>query len=421
MELLQRHLLPLGQEFLNTFPAVVIAGARQVGKSTFAAQLASNRPHRTFSLDDEATRTAISRDAQAFVTAHPQQMLVLDEIQRVPALLLAIKATIDRDRRPGRFLLTGSSDLLRSPRTPDSLAGRAATLHLHGLSQGELAGHRDDFASWVRALPPTPQDFRSRWNRRDYVAAIAAGGYPELGTLSQRTRHHWIDSYIERILTRDLTDVSPTLSSERLGAVLRLVAANQSGELVQARIADQLGIPKSSIANYLGALRTLFLTTDVGPWGPNLTKREVGRRKLSVSDTALALRLSRQHPDALVDPLAAERLGPHLEALAALELRKQQGWSGEEFDLRHFRNRDGLEVDLVLEFADGGVFLLEIKATETYRSAHFSGIHALAKRLGPRFLGGAVLGLSQESHQIAERMWALPLSILWDASAELAG
>lgn len=415
MTLVPRHLLPLGRELLETFPAVVIQGARQVGKSTFAEQLVRDLPHHQVTLDDDEVRAAASSDPRAFVTQYPDRALVIDEIQRAPELLLAIKAAIDSDRRRGRFVLTGSSDLLRLPRTPDSLAGRAVTLQLRGFSQGERAGRGDDFASWLRNLPPAPQAFTSTWSRGTYVAALAAGGFPEVQGLRQRMRHHWIDSYVERLLTRDLVDVSRGLSPDRLGAVLRLLAANQSGELVQSRFADQLGMPKSSIAAYLGALRTLYLTTDLPPWGPNLTKREVGRHKVSIADPALALRLTRQHPDGLMELTAAGTLGHHLEALAASELRKQQTWSAEEFDLFHFRDRDGIEVDLVIEFADGGVFLLEVKATQTYRAEHFSGIRALAKRLGPRFLGGAVLGLSAESHVIGERLWAFPLSVLWEA------
>ncbi len=415
MKLVQRHLLPLGRELLETFPAVVVQGARQAGKSTYVGMLAADRPHRVVSLDDEEVQAAALTDSRAFVGQLPDGTLVIDEIQRAPELLLTIKAAVDTDRRPGRFVLTGSSDLLRLPRTPDSLAGRAVTLHLHGFSQGELAAKPDDFAHWLRHLPREPHALRSDWTRTDYVEALARGSYPELGRLEQRMRHHWLDSYLDRLLTRDIADVSPGLQHDRLHGMLRLIAANQAGELVQARFADHLRMSPSTVAPYLAALQTLYLTSEVRPWGPNLTKREIGRRKVGVADSALALRLIRQHPDGLAELAAATKLGPFIEALAASELQKQRAWSREEFDLYHFRDRDGLEVDLVIEFADGRVFLLEVKATETYRAQHFDGIRALAARLGDRFLGGAVLGLSGTSHQIGERMWALPLAALWQA------
>ncbi|MFT4188047.1 MAG: ATP-binding protein [Aeromicrobium sp.] len=417
MNLLPRHLLPLGLEALDAFPTVVVQGARQTGKSTFARMLVNDRIHHHFSLDDETTRTSALADSHAFVRQFPNDTLVIDEIQRCPELLLAVKSAVDEDRRPGRFLLTGSSDLLRLSRTPDSLAGRAVTLHLQGFSQGELSGQPDDFAAWLRELPASPHAFITSWARSDYIEALARGGYPELGTLTPRMRTLWIDGYIDRLLNRDIADVSRGLSADRLSAVLRLIAANQSGELVQARIANELGMPKSSVRSYLSALDTLYLTTDLRPWSANLTRREVGRHKVSVTDSALALRLNRTAPARLADLSETPLLGVYLESFAATELTKQQTWTSQEFDLYHFRDRNGLEVDLVMEFADNSVFLLEVKATQTYRKEHFSAIRSLAERLGDRFLGGAVLGLDARSHQIADRMWAFPLSVLWEASA----
>lgn len=414
-ELIPRNTLPRGRELLDAFPAVVIQGARQVGKSTFAQMVVANRPYRQLTLDDESVRAAAINDPAAFVNQHPDATLVIDEIQRAPDLLLAIKAAIDRDRRPGRFLLTGSSDLLSLSRTPDSLAGRAVTLDLHGLSQGELVGRSEDFAAWLRHLPTDPYNLTSQWGRERYVAALARGGYPELRGLAQRMRSVWIDSYLERLLRRDIGDVSRGLSSDRLAAVLRLLAANQAGELVQARLADALSMPRSSVASYIAALRTLYLSHDLPPWGANLTKREVGRHKVSIADSAVAMRLNKADPRTLVSLTAANELGALLEAFAVGELTKQRGWSAEEFDLYHFRDRDGLEVDIVIEFADGKVFLIEVKASQTYRADHVKGIRSLAAKLGDRLLGGAVLSLAQESVQLARGVWGFPLAALWEA------
>ena len=149
--LINRNVLPRGHELLDAFPAVVIQGARQVGKTTLAQMLVASRPHARLNLDDEDVRDAALADPRTFAAQAPEGTLVVDEIQRAPSLLLAVKSAIDADRRPGRFLITGSSDLLRLSRTPDSLAGRAVTLELHGLSQGELTGRVDDFAHWVRS------------------------------------------------------------------------------------------------------------------------------------------------------------------------------------------------------------------------------------------------------------------------------
>ena len=413
-QLIRRHLLARGRELLDAFPAVVIQGARQVGKSTLARMLVESRAHVALSLDDDDVRGAAIADPRAFVAQAGEGTLVIDEIQRSPSLLLAIKSSIDADRRPGRFLLTGSSDLLRLSRTPDSLAGRAVTLDLHGLSQGEHAGHMDDFASWIRSTREPLRAPASTWSRLDYVQALARGGYPEVRARSDRLRAIWFDSYIERILRRDVGDVSRGLSSDRLGAVLRLVAANQGGELVAARLAEDLSMPRSSMAAYLAALATLYLTSDLPPWGPNLTRRQVGRHKVALADAGLALRLARLHPGALERLTNAPALGAQLEAFVAGELMRQRGWSAQEFEISHFRDRAGLEVDLVIEYADGAVFLIEVKATSTYRTEHVRAIRVLAERLGDRFLGGAVVGLSTERYLLGDRIWGLPVATLWE-------
>lgn len=413
-QLIQRHVFAHGRELLDAFPAVVIQGARQVGKSTLARMLVDSREHVALTLDDDDVRGAALADPRAFVAQAGHATLVIDEIQRAPSLLLAIKASIDADRTPGRFLLTGSSDLLRLSRAPDSLAGRAVTLELAGLSQGEHAGRMDDFATWIRTTRDPRRAPASTWSRFQYVQALARGGYPEVRARTDRLRAIWFDSYIERVLRRDIGDVSRGLSSDRLHAVLRLVAANQGGELVQARLADDLAMPRSSMAAYLAALATLYLTSDLPPWGANLTRREVGRHKVAVADPGLALRLARLHPGALERLTNAPVLGPQLEGFVATELTKQRGWSAQEFELAHFRDRAGLEVDLVIEYADGAVFLIEVKATSTYRAEHVRAIRALAERLGDRFLGGAVFGLSTERYLLGDRIWGLPVATLWE-------
>ena len=412
--LLTRHLGPHAEDLLTHVPAVVIQGARQVGKSTLAAMLAEPRPRLSVSFDDDDVREAARLDPRAFVRQAGEGLLVIDEVQREPSILLAVKTAIDADRKPGRFLLTGSSDLLRLSRSPDSLAGRAVTLDLHGLSQGEIAGQKEDFARWVRAAQGNLTGTGPGWTRDQYAHALVVGGYPELQRLPARLHRTWFDSYLDRLLTRDIADVSRGLSTDRLGAVLRMIAANQGGELVQARLSDALSIPRSSLAGYLNALSTMYLTHDLPPWRANLTKREIGRHKVAVADSGLAARLARVSASRLTVITAAPLLGAQLEAFVTSQLVAQQGWSSEEYELFHFRDRDGLEVDVVIEFADGRVVLIEVKASATFRAEHTRGIRALAERLGDRFLGGAVLGLAEEGRQLAEKVWGLPLSTLWE-------
>ncbi|MDR3070505.1 MAG: AAA family ATPase, partial [Propionibacteriaceae bacterium] len=275
--LISRNLQEIGSEALATFPAVVIQGARRVGKSTFSDMLTKDRPRRFLTLDDTGTRAAAVADPKAFVSQSPDSTLVIDEIQRLPELILEVKAAIDRANSPGRFVLTGSSNLLRLRRTPDSLAGRAVTLNLGGFSQGELVGAKEDFAGYLFELGTidsvlSPADFTTEWSREDYAQAIVRGSYPEVQNLSLRMRNLWLRSYVERLTERDAEDVIPSLTASRLQATLRALAANQSGEMVKSRIAEVADLPATTVTRYLDTLETLYLASGVPPWTANLAK-----------------------------------------------------------------------------------------------------------------------------------------------------
>lgn len=411
--LIPRHLKAHATEVLNAFPAVVIQGARQVGKSTFAQILVEERDARVITLDDPASLDAATADPTGFVNQLPKGTLVIDEIQRAPELILPIKASIDRDRTPGRFLLTGSSDLLRLPRTPDSLAGRAVTVNLRGFSQGELRGRRDDLVGLLRS-GADPARFRAAATREEYAAVIARGGYPDVQALSSRLRSSWLDSYIERLMQRDVGDIAPRVDSARVASVLRLMAANQAGELVKARIARDAAVPETSVTTYLDLLATMYLIDSLRPWTPNLTGREASKPKTVVTDPGLALRLSRVGEQQLL-PLTNPFLGAAIEGFVVTELMKQQSWSAQEFELFHYRDRDGIEVDIMVEFFDGSVIGLEVKSGSTLKTDHFTGLKILRDRLGDRFLGGYVLNTAPEGMRFGERLWGIPIATLWEA------
>ena len=419
-DLIPRHTIGLAREALDTFPAIVIQGARQVGKSTFAQMVVQDRPYIHISLDDQEARTAAKNDPRAIAELMPEGTVIIDEIQRDLDLTLALKSSIDSNRRPGRFILTGSSDLLRLTRNPDSLAGRAVTIDLHGLSQGEIAGKTEDFATWIRSTPD-PTQVHTTWTKDDYVTALSVGGYPELQQLNTRMRNLWLDSYLDRVLSRDIGDVSRGLSTDSLASIMRLLAANQSGELIQTRLASSLGMPKSAISAYLNALRTMYLTTDLPPWRANLTSREVNRHKVSVADSAVAMRLARLDPAVFTGAKGLTQstvLGGFLEGFVVSELLKQSRWSSEPYHLYHFRDSDGIEVDIVMEFDNGEVILLEVKSSSTYGSDKTTGIRALAKHLGPRFKGGIVLGTSESGSTLGNRILGLPIACLWQTDIQ---
>jgi len=416
MELIRRNISAFARDVLDTMPCAVIQGARQVGKSTLAQQLAGERRAVAYTMDDPDVRSAALSDPRAFLRQHSETLLVIDEIQRAPELILPLKAEIDRDRRPGRFLLTGSSDLLRLQGTPDSLAGRALTVPLAGFSQGERRSVIDDFAAAVRS-GAHEQGERSDVTRADIARMILAGGYPNVPEL-ERLRAPWFDGYVERILRVDAADIRSGANSDRLAALLRLIAANQAGELVKARLARDAGIPETSIGRSLDALAALYLTVHLRPWTPNLTAREVSKPKLQVADSGLAGAIARTREPVLADPVrGANLLGPLLEGFVVSELAKQSTWTAAPFQLFHWRDRTGKEVDIVLEFDDGSILGIEVKSSSTPRAEHFSGLRALSERLGDRFLGGVVLGLGESSLPFGPRLWSLPVSALWSLAS----
>ncbi|MCL2850218.1 MAG: ATP-binding protein [Micrococcales bacterium] len=417
-DLIPRHALSLAREQLDLFPGLVIEGARQVGKSTLAAMLVTGQPATCLSLDDEPTRAAAVADPQWFVTQGADGVLVVDEIQRVPELTLAFKADIDRDRRPGRFVLTGSASLLRVRGLADSLVGRVGRLTLFGLSQGERQHQRDDFVGATTAVLADHHDsdlvaFSSQVTRDDYVDLVAVGGFPSVVHLSERQRRLWHDAYVDGLVHKDLGELNRQYDPRRALAVLRVLAARPSAELVKAKLAQHADLPASTVTTYLDLFDAVGLTTTLPAWTTNLSSRQGKRDKSLLLDSGLATRLSRLTVHQLGQPAHSESFGAYLESFVAAELLKQRTWSDEEFELFHYRERTGAEVDLVVELADGRVIGIEVKASTTYKGDSFNGLRHLRDKVGQRFLAGFVLSTAATGYRYADRLYGLPISSLW--------
>lgn len=418
--LLHRNAGPWIDELLTYFPVVILQGGRQVGKSTLAGQLADRRGGRVITMDNDSARASATADPSGFLSLHSGaesgEPLVIDEIQRAPELILAIKESVDADRRPGRFLLTGSADLHRIERTPDSLAGRAVSVTLGGFSQGELRDVRDDFVHAVtggaleRPLPA------SSLTRADYPSVLARGSFPELQQLPGRMRSVWLDAYVSGLVNRDMAELMRLTDPARVTSVLRLLAANQAGELVKARVSKQTGIPESTLTSYLTLLRILYLTDELPPWTPNLARREIGRPKVFLPDSALAMHLSAVTEAQL--STHDEYFGALLEGFVSAELRRQQTWSTVEHRLFSYRNSNNREVDCLVELADGRVIAIEVKASSTVRTSYFRHLEFLREELGDRFIAGIVLSTAPEPARFGDRMWALPVSALWELTGD---
>ena len=410
--ILNRNAAPVAREWLAHFPALIIEGARQVGKSTFATMVADPTALIT-TFDDPATLAAAQADPTGFIDQAAGSQMIIDEIQRFPEITLPVKASIDADRRPGRFILTGSSSLLRVRGTADSLAGRAARLNLYGLSQGETRAENDDIADAILADPPALARASDGADRSEYAEFLAAGAYPEIRQASARIRNAWLDSYVSNITGRDLPELGRMVDSARAIAILRTLAGRQAAELVKAKLADETSVPAGTITRYIDLLHDVGLVSSIPAWTPNLAKREIARPKTFVSDPALALRLARMTAGQLTGMHYGEAFGSALEAFVASELMKQRTWSAQDYQLFHWRDSDGGEVDLILEFGDGTVVAFEVKAAKSFAAHHFRGLKQLRDALGPRFLAGVVLNTSTSGYRYADRLWGAPISSLW--------
>jgi len=413
LEPIPRHLEPRVTEALSDTRIVVIQGARQVGKSTLATGIVNKHGGRLVSLDDEVTRAAASADPSGFVRQLPAGLLGIDEVQRVPTLITALKAAVDADTRPGRFLITGSANLLRMPAMQDSLAGRAENLDLFGFSQGELSRARETFID--RVLDGDLfVGHRSALTRQDYLERACAGGYPEaLGRPAGRRRTAWFDNYVSRIVGRDAADISGLQRLSDLPRLLRLLAARNATELNQRDVASDIGIPARTLPPYFDLLETLFLIQRIPPWSTNLSKRVVERPKVCLLDTGLAARLVNVGATGAGPAGNPQIAGQLLEGFVIGELRRQLGWADEAPRLHHYRDHDGPEVDVILETDDGRIVGLEIKAASAVQTKDGRWLAQLRDRFGSRFVAGLILHTGPMSAPFGHRMAAVPIDILW--------
>ena len=413
-QLLSRHIERIARDTLDFMPGLIIEGARQVGKSTLAQQLANGDAFYV-NLDDPQVRTAAEEDSAGFIAQAGERRLIIDEIQRMPELTLVIKAAIDRDRRSGRFILTGSSSLLRVRGLADSLAGRVGRLLLYGFSQGELAGKVDDFATAIKGA--STQEILSHTTtlgRSDYAQLVVEGAYPAIADESVQRRQRWLDSYLQGLVGRDIPELRRVFDPGRAMSLLRLIAANQAGELVRARLANEAGIPATTISAYLDLLADTWLIATVPSWTPNLSRRETARPKNIIIDSGLATRLARLSAPHLAGHNYSQAFGALLEGFVVSELLRQQTWTTSGFELFHYRDRAGAEVDLILELDGAQIIAIEIKAATTFQTSQFKHLKALRDKLGDQLIAGIVLNTGTTGFRFSDRLYGLPVSALWE-------
>jgi uncharacterized protein len=387
---------------------VLVNGARQAGKSTLVRKvLSTHEGSRWRTLDDGVTLAAARADPSRFV--QHDDLLAIDEIQRAPELMLAIKAVVDRDERPGAFLLTGSARVLGLKALPDSLVGRMETVELWPLSQGELEARVDRFVDVVFDDEPRFPD--GAVARDELVERLTRGGFPEATRRDEARRAKFFEAYAHDLVERDVSQLSDVPRREALHHLLRATAGLPAQLLKVERLASDAGVPARSVERYLSLFEEVFLIKRLPAWSNRATTRAVRMRKVLFVDTGLCAHLQRRNLKRLVrdDSL----VGPLLENFVLGELARQLGWSTISASLSHYRTRDGVEVDGVLESSDGRLVGVEVKAANTVRAEDFAGLRHLAAHVGERFRQGVVLYTGPAAMPFGDRMTAVPIEALW--------
>ena len=399
-------------EALTDSPVVLVHGPRQCGKTTLVRSVGERRRFAYFSFDDDVALAAASADPVGFVDDLPERV-ILDEVQRAPGLFTSIKRVVDRHRTPGRFLLTGSANVLLVPKLSESLAGRMEILRLHPLSQSELVGRASRFIDVLFA-----HGFKSRTFERlglALVEKVVAGGYPAaLARATPRRRSAWYRDYVETIVQRDVRELARISSLDVLPRLLAVAAGQTARLLNMSDLSTPFQVSRPTIKDYVTLLERVFLLDELPPWHVNRMSRLVKTPKLHSGDTGLACSLLGLDVAALAKDRTA--LGQMLETFVFQELRRQASWSEDDIRFHHFRDKDGFEVDIVLERGARELAGVEVKASATVRASDFRGLRKLADIAGERFAAGVVLYDGESSVSFGERLFAVPVRAMWETT-----
>jgi predicted AAA+ superfamily ATPase len=403
-----RDALPIINQLLNEEPAVLLEGSRGSGKSTLVREVAATGSARIVDLDDEAVIAFVLQDPTTAL-AHPG-LVVVDEFQRVPAVLSVVKRIVDRSGEPGRFLLAGSVSARLLPTGAETLTGRVHRMLLPPLSTAEIVG------SGSRLLPSLvsdndPAPIASSWRRPDYFEYLAAGGYPAaLARPTPNSRRRWFASYLGSVAERDLPQVADIRHPGALPRLYRLIAQQTSTVIGRTALGEQLGLAPATARAYLDLLTHVYLVRELPGWTVGISAKAGHRPKIHVTDTGLAAAAIGADGHRLA---SGQQSGLFLESYVVTELMKQATLIDEPLTLAHFRDRSGVEVDIIIERPDGRVIAIEVKSATTTNQADARGLRFLSDRLGDRLQAGLLLHTGPLTARLSERIWTTPVSALW--------
>lgn len=409
-----RRVSAVVRDLLQDEPVVALQGPRAVGKTTLLRQVAETLGAEVVDLDDLATRDAAQADPALFVAGEPP--VCIDEYQHVPELLDAIKAELNVDGSPGRFLLTGSTRHDALPQAAQALTGRLHIVDVLPLSQGEIAGHAEQLARLLLDDPGAlVSTAHSTTTREGYIQRVCTGGFPLAVGRSERARNRWFDDYVRLTLERDVGDLANLRQRDKLPKLLSRLAGQTGQVLNVSQVGEASGLTNDTAGSYTRLLEAVFLVHRLPAWGTTLSSRSAASAKIHVVDSGLAARLLRLSPSKLAqrDPSSLQQFGHLLETFVVGECRKQLSWLDDISIVGHWRTRDGIEVDLVVETDDGRVGALEVKAGSRVRGSDLSGLRLLRDKLGERFVAGVALYTGERSYTYDDRLHVLPVDRLW--------
>ncbi len=403
-------------ELLDEEPVIAMQGPRAVGKTTLLRTVADDHGVPVIDLDDLATREAVASDPALFVSG--PSPVCIDEYQHLPAVLDAIKSELNRDSRPGRFLITGSTRHDALPAAAQALTGRLHRLTVYPLSQGEIVAVQSQF---LEALTSDPSSLVTSAltdvSREDYVDRVTTGGFPMAVGRSQTARNRWFDDYVDLSLQRDVRSLSRIRQKAAMPMLLARLAGQTAQMLNIRAAADDSGLTPDTAENYTRLLEDVFLVHRLPAWGTTLRARAVATPKLHVVDSGLAARLLRLGPAKLArrDATSLQQFGHLLETFVVFELLKQASWVGGIAGTGHWRTYEGTEVDLVIEYDDGRVVAVEVKAGGRVAGKDLTGLRTLRNELGEAFVAGVALYTGPRSYTHEDRLHVMPIARLWDS------
>jgi len=407
--MITRHVNIEIHELLKIMPVVLLRGARQSGKTTWARRYAKERGATFYTFDDPLTLSSARGDPMGWVSALPERV-VIDEVQRAMEIMLPIKKVVDEKREIGRFFLTGSANPLLLPKMGDSLAGRMGIVDMYPFSQGEILEQKETFIEGVFAPTFTPS-INGSLSLDQLAWLLVKGGFPSVQSFDrEKDINRWIGAYIQTMLDRDVRDLSKIEGLREFPRLLRLLAARTSSLLNHAELSRALGCSHMTIHRYLDLLGVLFFINRLPGWYSNRGKRMTKSPKIHFCDTAFLAYLLDINAEKLVkDPMV---MGTFLETFVFTELIKLQSWSSLNTHLYHFRD-GSYEVDFILEKSDGQIVGIEVKRSQTLQKSDLRGLKHLKGIAKETFHRGIILHLGKQAQQIEEGIWALPLESLW--------